>query len=121
MKLKLFALTVFAAAAAMAQLNPRIPLGVTPGISQEWIAAGVQPLSGGLAGLPGLGSYTPPVYTQPLTGWSNRIGNSTYYNFSDGTSGYSNRIGNTTWYNFNNGVSGYSNPIGNTTWYNFWK
>src|ERR1035437_6278261 len=37
-----------------------------------------------------------------VSGTSNRIGSSTFYNFSNGTSGTANRIGSTTFSNFNN-------------------
>jgi hypothetical protein len=51
---------------------------------------------------------------------TNRIGNSTYYNGSNGWNGYSNSIGNTQYDHFNgpNGQSTncYSNTIGSTVY-----
>lgn len=59
------------------------------------------------------------MMAQAITGYSNSIGGTTYYNFSDGTSGYSNYIGDTTYFNFSDGTSGTATNIGGTIYYNY--
>ena len=106
MKLKVLAIALLVAGAASAQLNPRIPLAVTPGVSPGWVTGGTQ--------IP-LGSYplTPvPVYTAPsvmptYNSTTMQLGNFGYYNDSLGTMGTSTTVGNSVYSNYQNLNGGY--------------
>ena len=102
MKLKVLAIALLVAGAASAQLNPRIPLAVTPGVSPGWATGGTQ--------IPVAGSYplTPvpvihallvmPTYNSTTT----QLGNFGYYNDSLGTMGTSTTVGNSVYSNYQN-------------------
>lgn len=63
--------------------------------------------------------YQPITPAQvPSTSTSQRIGNQTYYQFSNGTTGNSQRIGSMTYYNFSNGQTDTSQQIGGITYRN---
>jgi len=47
------------------------------------------------------------IYAQSNT--ANTFGNTTFYNFSDGTVGTANTFGDTTFFNFSDGTSGTAN------------
>lgn len=60
-----------------------------------------------------------PLVSRAITVTTSKIGETTHYNFSNGTSGKSFQIGGTTHYSFSDGTSGKSFQIGGTTHYSF--
>jgi len=52
-------------------------------------------------------------------GSSQRVGNTTFHTFDDGTTATSQNVGGTTFHNFNNGSSGTSQNVGGTTFNNW--
>jgi|GEM_PF-5458432 len=57
-------------------------------------------------------------FSNGVTGTGTKVGSHQYYNFSNGLSGNSNRIGQFEHRNWNNGLRGTSNRVGNTTFHN---
>jgi hypothetical protein len=105
LKLKLLAIALFVAGAASAQINPRISIAVTPGISPDWVIGGTQvPLTA----FP----LTPvPLYSAPVipvapayNSTATRMGDYTYFHDSLGTNGTAMRLGDYTYSNYQNGT-----------------
>lgn len=120
LKLKLFAIALLVAGAASAQLNPRIPLAGTPGISPSWITGGTQMPLGAFPLTP-LPIFTAPPALPFYDSTSTRIGNFTFFQDSLGTSGTSTRLGNFTFSNYSNGgqtTSCTSNRLGTMVYTN---
>jgi hypothetical protein len=70
----------------------------------------------------------PPPLEPPVSGTSIRLGDTTFYNFSDGAMGSANRLGDTTFYNYTpppllapdaRPTTGTASRLGDTTFYNF--
>lgn len=103
MKLKLLAIALLVAGAASAQLNPRIPMAVTPGVSPSWIMGGTQMPLGAFPFTP-VPVYTPPPVMPFYNSTSTRMGDFTFFQDSLGTSGTSTRMGDFTFSNYSNGA-----------------